>query len=343
MVDVPASPIELPSSWRAADCAARTDWLHTLSDGEIAEIDAALGHVASRGLKVLEFGRDDFPLPGLAARMGDTLALLEDGPGLAVIRGLPVERYSMDQAAAIFWGIGCHLGQPHCQTPTGDYLCHVRDAGGDQYHDPTVRSQRTRKRLNFHNDQVDAVALLCLNTAKSGGLSRIASAVSVHNEILKRRPDLLRLLYGEFHSDVRGEEPEGRKPYFTEPRFAIFQDRFYVHHGRAYLQSGQRYPEVPRLTEAQIEALDLIDELAESDAFRLDFDFRPGDMQFLNNHLMLHARTAYEDHDEATRKRHLLRLWLRTPGYRQLPPYLDRRFEYFETWSRNGPRVEALG
>ena len=49
-------------------------------------------------------------------------------------------------------------------------------------------------------------------------------------------------------------------------------------------------------------------------------NFMPGDIQFLHNHTILHARTGYEDWPEAERKRHLLRLWLAPPGARKLPP-----------------------
>jgi hypothetical protein len=342
-MDVPSSPIELPSAWRAADCENSTDWQYILSDEEIAEIDSAMRRVSAQGMKVTEIGRDDFPLPKFSGPLADMLAALQEGRGFAIIRGLPVDRYTMDEAAIIFWGIGNYLGRPHCQTPKGDYLCHVRDIGGDQYKDPTIRSQRTRKKLPFHTDQADVVGLICLQSSKSGGLSRISSGVSVHNEILKRRPDLLPVLYGPFYCDVRGEEPEGREPYFVEPRFAKFRDKFFIQHGRTYIDSAQRFPDVPRMSDAQNEGMELIDEIANSDDFRFDYIFQPGDMQFLNNHLILHSRTEYEDYEEADRKRHLLRLWLRTPEYAELPPYFDRRLEYMEIWSRNGPRVEALG
>ena len=341
-MDVPSSPIDLPSAWLAADFKNSTDWQYILLDDEVAEIDSALRRVTSRGLQVTEIGRDDFPLPNLSGRMADILVALQDGRGITIMRGLPIHRYTMEEAAKIFWGIGTYLGRPHCQTPKGDFLCHVRDLGGDQYKDPTIRAQRTSKKLPFHTDQTDVVGLLCLNTSKSGGLSRLSSGVSVHTEILKRRPDLLAVLYGPFYCDIGGEEPEGRKPFYMEPRFAVSQEQFYIQHGRTYIDSAQRFPEVPRMTDGQLEAMELIDEVAGSDNFRFNYEFQEGDMQFLNNHLILHSRTEYEDYEEADRKRHLLRLCLRTPAYAELPPHFDRRNDDMEIWARNGTRVEAL-
>ena len=76
------------------------------------------------------------------------------------------------------------------------------------------------------------------------------------------------------------------------------------------IEKAQAFPEVPRLSAAQREALKMVETLACDDSIRLDMDFRPGDMQFLLNHSILHSRTAYEDRPEPEQRRHLLRLWL---------------------------------
>jgi Taurine catabolism dioxygenase TauD, TfdA family len=143
------------------------------------------------------------------------------------------------------------------------------------------------------------------------------------------------VLYKPYYCDVRGEEPKGRKPYYVEPRFAMHEGRLFVQHGRTYIDSAQRFPEVPRLTSQQIEAMELVDKLADNDRFRLDMDFRPGDIQFLNNRVILHSRTDFIDFDEPGRKRHLLRLWLRTPAYATLPAFFTPRYEDMEYWLRH--------
>ena len=50
--------------------------------------------------------------------------------------------------------------------------------------------------------------------------------------------------------------------------------------------------------------------IAASPELYFDMDLAPGDIQWLSNHTILHARTGYGDYPEPERKRHLLRLWL---------------------------------
>jgi Taurine catabolism dioxygenase TauD, TfdA family len=322
------------SVWTAAEMRSTRRWLCEVSGEDIAELDRALAQVRRQELRI-PFSKDQFPLGGLATRLLTLRHEIESGTGVVLMRGLPVDRYGLDGSRLVYWGLGTYLGTALAQTPRAELLIDVRDTGGDQYKDPTARGYHTHRRLPFHNDQGDVVGLLCLHGAKSGGLSCIASAAAVHNEILRTRPDLLSVLYQPYYSDIRGEQPAGRKPYYAEPRFANWQGRLFCVHGRTYIDSAQRFPEVPRLTPEMIEAMELIDTLANSERFRLDMDFKPGDIQFLNNHVVVHSRTDFEDYDEPERKRHLLRLWLRTPAYAQLPPFFDQRFEDMDFWLRH--------
>lgn len=331
---VPASG---PSVWTAAEMRASQRWIYRLTPSDIADLDRALAEL--RG-KSVPFARAAFRLEAFGERLAAIRAELEDGSGVLLLRGLPVERYGLDGCRLVYWSMGLHLGTALAQNPKAELLVDVRDTGGDQYKDPTARGYHTTRRLPFHNDQGDVVGLLCFRTAKAGGLSCIASAAAIHNEILATRPDLLATLYEPYYSDIRGEEPPGRKPYYAEPRFAMHQGRLICQHGRTYIDSAQRFPEVPRLTPRQIEAMELIDTIARTDKFRLDMDFAPGDIQFLNNRVVLHSRTDFEDHAEPDRKRHLLRLWLRTPGYPTLPKFFDQRYEDMETWRKN-PQSKA--
>jgi hypothetical protein len=185
---------------------------------------------------------------------------------------------------------------------------------------PNLRSYATAERQNFHIDRCDVAALLCLRRAKSGGLSTIVSSMAVHNVLAERRPDLLDRLYQPFPVDRRGEVPEGKAPFYEAPVFNGHAGYLSVLYSRLHIGSAQRFPEARRLTTKDIEALDMLTELAGDPDLRLDMNFMPGDIQFLHNHTILHARSAYEDWPEAQRKRHLLRLWLSLPGARPLPP-----------------------
>jgi len=337
MVAATLTPATGPSVWTAAEMRASTRWIYTLTASDIAELDRALAAV--RGNRI-PFARAAFPLDGFGQRLAAIRRELEDGSGVLLLRGLPVERYGLDGCRLIYWGMGMHLGSALPQNPKAEVLVDVRDTGGDQYKDPTARGYHTTRRLPFHNDQGDVVGLLCYRTAKSGGLSCIASAAAIHNEILATRPDLLATLYEPYYSDIRGEEPPGRKPYYAEPRFAMHNGRLICQHGRTYIDSAQRFAEVPRLTPQQIEAMELVDKIANTERFRLDMDFAEGDIQFLNNHVVLHSRTDFEDFPEPDRKRRLLRLWMRTPGYLTLPRFFEQRYEDMEMWRKN-PKSQA--
>jgi hypothetical protein len=172
--------------------------------------------------------------------------------------------------------------------------------------------------------------LFVLNVAKEGGLSKLASSVAVRNEIARRRPDLLDVLYQPFYWSWNKQEPPGEKPYYRQPIFSEAEGYFACRYIDGQIKNAQAFPEVPRFTEAQIEARGLIDELANSEEFHFSMMFQPGDWQLVNNHTCFHARTAFTDWPEEDRHRHLLRMWLAVPNSRPLSPlmatiYQDQR------------------
>src|SRR5204863_9978925 len=100
----------------------------------------------------------------------------------------------------------------------------------------------------------------------------------IYNEMLKRRPDLLPCLFEALHTDRRGEVPAGQMPWHDIPVFNWHEGRLSALYSRRYIESARRFPEVAPLTPQQIEALDLLDDLAEDPAISLQMAFRPGDM-----------------------------------------------------------------
>lgn len=323
------------SAWLGRDLQARDDWMYRLSDAEVAEIDAALRHLQSTGRQIPEIGREHFPLGRLARTLRLLQTEIENGLGIMLVRGLPRDRYSAEEMGLIYWGIGAHMGRAVAQNAQGDVLGHVRDLGRDQYRDMHARGYQTASLLPFHNDSCDIVGLCCLETAKSGGLSSVASSVSVYNALVRSRPDLAKVLAQPFHADRRGEESEGQKPYYVTPVFIWHKGRMFNRFNRTFIDSAQRFPEVPRLSPLQIEALDAVAALCRDPAFRFDMKLERGDMQFVNNYCVLHSRTAYEDHAEESRKRHLLRLWLRTEAFADYPAALRDRYEDMDKWRAN--------
>jgi hypothetical protein len=331
-------PVTGPCAWTSAQMRASDRWIYQLTDADRDELRTALGNLRSKGANI-PFEKSDFPLGPFAGKLARFREEVENGSGVMLLRGFPLHEWDLATARLVYWGIGTHLGAALAQNARGDLLGEVADFGGNANKDPTARGYHTAYAMPFHNDYCDVVGLLCVRRSKSGGLSCVASAAAVHNRILAERPDLLELLYGPWFSDARGEEPQGRAPYYTEPRYARLGNRLFTHHGNTYLKSAQRFPEVPRMTDAHFEAVALVDKLCASDEFRLDMDFQPGDIQFLNNRVVLHSRTDFTDHDEPERKRLLLRLWLRMPAYAELPGFMLQRLEDMDHWLRHPRQV----
>jgi len=205
-----------------------------------------------------------------------------------------------------------------------------------------VRIYQTRERQTYHTDSSDIVCLLCLRPAKSGGLSSLVSSVTIFNEMRRRRPDLLRVLFEPIETDRRGEALEGQKPYFRIPVFSWHKGFLSAIYQRQYIESARRFADVPPLTPIQIEALDLFDALANDPSLNLFMELQPGDIQIVHNHTILHDRTAFEDWPDAGRKRHLLRLWLAPKNARPLPLVFAERFGSVVPGERGGVFVSGM-
>ena len=327
------------SAWYGPELARTTDWIARLSGSEIAEVQSAMRRLSESSFDLTSMSGQDFPLPTLGARLRQLLDEVLNGRGFVLIRALPVERWSKRDAAIAFLGLGVHLGRLRMQNAAGHLLGHVKDLGRSS-EDPNARIYQTSERQTFHTDSCDVVGLLCLQGAKSGGLSSLVSSATIFNEMRRRRPNLLRVLLDPIETDRRGEVPEGSKPYFCIPIFNWHRNQLSAMYQRQYIESARRFSGVSPLSPLQVQALDLFDELANDPALNLQMELQPGDMQFVHNHTLLHDRTAFEDFPEPERKRHLLRLWLAPPNARPLPEVFAERFGSVTPGDRGGIAVK---
>ena len=326
-----------PAVWYRADWEQCDDWIIELTEKEIRELKNAVS--LSQAVPIAEMTACSFTLPSLASRIRELRNELIHGRGFGVLRGLPVYEWGRESLARAYYGIGCHLGVPVSQNAQGHLLGHVYDLGLDPM-DPVNRVYQTNYRQLFHTDSTDIVGLLCLQPARSGGQSSICSSSTIYHEIAARRPDLLKVLCQRFHIDRKGEIPQGKDETYEMAVFYPDEERVTCIYARDFIDAAQRHSHVAPLTTEQVDALNLIDELAASGDLRLDIDFLPGDIQFLHNHQILHARTSYEDWPEPERRRHLLRLWLSTEDGRSLPADFEARYGKIEQGQpRGGIRV----
>jgi hypothetical protein len=347
-------PIEGDCAWLGADMADNPRWRFALSDDDITELKAACAAVQQRGIPWARMTKADFPLPGLSATLADMAEELERGSGLANLSGLPVDAFG-DGLRHVWYGIGLHMGQPVCQDSNGLMMRDIQDESQDTDtvlgHKLMARdgsaftSSKARtlsnKLLRFHTDRTDVVALLCLRQAPIGGVSRIASSATVHNVMLQRHPDLAALLYGPYHRSRLGEERGGEAMSYALPVFGQRDGQFTSHYSRTYVEAAQEMPGVPAMEARHWQALDMLNELA--DELCMEMTMQAGDMQFINNHVIYHARTAYKDHPGSTvdQRRCLHRLWLSMPNSRPLPEDHAVLWQNVEAGALRGGIVQA--
>lgn len=327
------APITGRCAWLGQEIIRSTRWIRDLRPADILQIDAALDAVEGRDLAWHAIKRADFPLPGLADLFSDIREELENGCGMIKLRGVPVGRYSEDQLRKLYYGVCSNVGTPVFQNRSGELMRLIRNEGGDvgkRYGQidsartadgkPFLSSYArtlTNGALRFHTDRTDVVSLLCVRQAAKGGVSTICSSVAVMNKMLNRRPDLANLLFEPYCRSRHGEEAETANDVYALPVFGVRDRRFTSHFSLTYIEAAQTVAGVPRLTDAQQEALDMLLALAKELAFEMTLD--PGDIQFLNSHVTYHGRTPFEDDKETGRNRLLMRLWLAMPNSRALP------------------------
>lgn len=319
-------PVEGPEVWVAADLERDRDWIVDLDAGEQAEALAALAPLLDRPLESIEI--EDFPLPTLAARLDKIIDQIEGGRGVCLIRGAPIAGLAEPAIARLFWALSLHVGVPEPQDGAQNRLHHVRAerAFSDPaeakaaFRDTNIRGYQTNLELNFHGDGSDALFFLCVRDAPEGGLSRIASAGAAFNRVLAARQDLAEALQEPYAFDTRGELGPDR-PFQLSPIFQDFAGRMNMLYKRGYIELAQHLPDAPKLTGAQREAMDLLDQVLADPELYYEFKLNPGDVEIANNYNVLHARTKFVDHPDPDKGRHMLRIWstLRR-NRRPLPP-----------------------
>lgn len=330
-------PATGPTVWRAPEYAGSGEWIHRLSPEALADIDRAMREVARKGLTLDSVGPEAFDLPALASDLGEIKRILAVGRGFVLIKGIGPAKYSAAELGVIAYGLGTHLGAVVSQNERGDRLGHVFDRGdGDPYRYYTRGGE-----LDFHIDPVDIVGLFCLRPAMQGGESLIASAMAIHNAILDEHPEYMAPLYRGYHHLLNQIPGYGEGKPVTEHRVPVFApagDRllcFYLP-PPARDAVAQGYVAWTALERA---AYDAVNEYARRPDLHFKMDFAPGDIQFLNNRTVLHARSDYRDHPDPGLKRHLYRLWMMAPDWEPRPANMQMRTRT----DRSGGGIRPLG
>jgi hypothetical protein len=329
------------SVWMGRDLARTDDWIFSLPQAALADIDAALPLV--EGLEPTDIRAEDFPLPSLAPHFAAWRAEIESGRGFIIIRGLPADKYSLTQLKQLYWAFGLRFGVPVPQSFLGDRIGDIMDVSDEEPDPRKRRGYHSGGLQHTHTDSSDIVSMLSIRTAKAGGASRLASAHAVHNLMLDTCPGLLQKFYEGFF--LRGTDTDAAaagRPALSEHRIPAFtyQDGWlncaYV---RGYVDRAVRAGDVSLSPEEQaaVEAFAAFSNHAE---VMLDIMLLPGDMQFFNNRTVLHGRAHFEDHPEKALRRHLLRLWLTVPAWPRLARVQDKHSdEDKQKWAENARKL----
>jgi hypothetical protein len=305
--------------WNASSFTTDSEYSIELNSSDRQELVAAVAAI-ERGGRITPTSaltKDDFRFGALAEKLNQGYQMVRNGPGFVVIRGLPTDALTTVQFDAIAWGIGLYFGNAISQNAQGDLISHVLDASKE---DATPRMYRSNLELRPHTDITAMLALACWHQSQTGGASVVVSGITVHEEIKRRAPHLLEPLYRGFHYHLGGEEATGEQPVtpFRVPTFAVRNAQLSCRYLRSNLAGGHKELGVP-LTELELEALNMFDEVSKSPENRLAFFLERGEMMVLNNYAVMHARTTFTEFPEPERRRRLTRLWFDAPGFREVP------------------------
>ena len=300
--------IDEPNVWTGSDFA-NEEWVVELTPSQLEEIAGAARAAVSAGVEPQDLTPATFPLPGLASLLAAARRTIEFGRGFLVLRGWPADRYRHAENLAAFCGVASHFGIAKVQNYEGESVVDVTDK--EKPYDHTSRGYMSNKRLPFHSDGADIVGLLCLGVPAEGGTSLLLSATNLYNTVTMERPDLLDVfLRGYFHHR-RGQHDPGAAPVSSEriPVFSFGNGLLHCCYNRNPIDWIVH--EGMSLDKREVEALDYFDDLCHRPDMAVAMAFRLGDMQFVNNFVILHSRTEYRD--DETHRRHLVRLWLENP------------------------------
>jgi len=306
------------AAWRVDDLKSDPAWTFEIDDKAAAQLKRAAKAAYIVDKPLFEYTREDFDLGPAWGTLSKAYNEAHHGRGIALVHGLPREGLSEKEFEIMSWGIGLHIGVPRPQGKASQYISAVRDIGTD-YRTSSGRGYSSNANLDFHADGCDLVSLFCYNKAKSGGQSMISSSLSAYHQLAAERPDLAEVALQDFYFSRQNEETPEENPYYGQPLFDVADGRMFGKWNRNRVQSAQKIKGVPQLTDEQRETMDVLDDILRRPEYMYSMYLEPGDLQILNNHVMLHSRTDYIDYEASEQKRLLCRLWLAPPDSVLLP------------------------
>jgi len=294
-----------PTGW-GAEMRDTKELLQPFSQEFLNDLDSCLNSACARAITAETVTQEDFSTPAIDATMQKLLRDLRGGAGLVISRGINAAAYGPEALEVIYMGLGMHLGNAVSQSSYGDVLGHVavRDKN-------SARGYTSDRQLELHTDSAEIICLMCVRKSVTGGESVFASSLKIRDVIARERPDLLQVLQTGYPYHRRGEEHPDMEP-ITPYNIPVFSEKDGIISCRyvreiievAYRDLGKD------LNGIEKEALDYFDEVANRPEISFDFQLEPGDIAWMSNYQVLHARRSFENPDDLSCGRLLYRLWL---------------------------------
>jgi hypothetical protein len=314
----PVQPGREAAAWRAADLDRDRRWIFALDDADRDDLRQGLRGGRVQGKPLLDYRQSDFAFGRSLATIRRALDEAQHGLGAALLKGLPRANLGAEDFELLTWAIGLHLGVARPQDKLSRYINQVKDTG-TVYRSAGGRGYSSNAELDFHVDSGDVVLLSCYNQAPRGGDSLCASAVAAYRQLVTERPDLAGALQQPYPFSRQSEQSADEAPFTQIPVIGTADGELFCNWNRNRIQNGDKIEGAPRITPAQREAMELLDQIVRRPEFMYSMRLEPGDLQILSNFTALHSRTEFEDAPEPEKKRLLFRLWLATPDGPRLP------------------------
>ncbi len=309
--------VPAPRAWHGPDLV-EADFKIVLPAECMAELEAIVAEQKKAPVPTLVLQPEHFRMDACRNLLAGARDRLDSGLGFVILDRLPIERWSRQDVIDVYWLLASLLEVPVAQEWKGTMIYDVRWDG--QGYNADTRAALTPEGLDMHNDSsmgeapANYVCLLCLQTAKFGGMSSLASAYAAHNYFLSKHPHLLERLYQPFYRDKQEYQAPDASNWY--PIFAAETSGLRIRFNVRVIRRG--YQKTGRvLDQAGADAVELLNNFLTDPAHRHDFWIEPGQIQILNNRSIVHGRTPYEDFTEPEKRRHLMRLWLRAGDRRQ--------------------------
>ena len=306
------------TTWLADDLKSDETWVFQIDDKGRSHLAQMVKKVFDPDKTLFDYRRSDFDLGPAMPVITAAFDEAKYGRGISLIQGLPRNGITEAEFKVLSWAIGQHMGVGRPQGKTSQYISEVRNIGTD-YRSAAGRGYSSSAKLDFHTDSADVVGLSCYNQAISGGMSMVTSSTSAYLAMQKEAPELLEYLHEPVHFSRQGEQAADEAPSYPHPIFDEAEGRLFTRWNRNRVVAGQKLEGVPKISAKHMQALEWFDDLLSRPNLMYTMHLQPGDMQLLNSHVNLHARTDFVDHQDPGKKRLLFRLWLSTPDSVRLP------------------------